>query len=616
MPNDDPTKPNISIKFNPAWTLQEAQRAIRAEEKAFKQDDGRVTPAELLLFSVDDTGKTNLGIFEERDRMPPPVVLVDGLPADPDDREQMFQGLGRRGLELLCYSDLSVQGKITDIAVCRSIAEANVSPLVEPVPIEPVPVTAEVTSQTGLISEDAFSLIIEFEGLDQPGVWPGASSGITLGVGYDLGFVSAEQFAADWERHLTAAQIARLKTVTGLTGGRAQAVASRFGDIKITRTAGMEVFNRCSLPKFAKITRGAFPGMEKLPVNAQGALISLVFNRGSKMDGSSRAEMAEIRHIVQGAKLPDETSTVLPRIASQIRQMKRLWDVRKLRGLHRRRDAEADLVVKAATDPGKLIQIAGAAVSAVVDVVGAVVGKPEAPAGASTAEKLVALARAHCNVGEKYRLGAFVPKDKKDHHGPWDCAEFVSWCIYQVAGCLYGCEDNAAPPAGADAYTGYWQRDAQARGRMISIDEAARTPGAILLRYPPQSGTGHIALSDGHGHTLEAKGTQFGVVTDQVSGRRWDTGMLIAEITYPKAGTAAPVQVATRVYFVGAKGMEKAVITAIQEKLRAAGFDPGPIDGEFGDQTAEAVLAFQGQNHLMVDGEVGPETAAKLGVTL
>ena len=606
--NDDPTKQNNPLTFKATWTLEEAQRVIRAEEKAFKHVDGAITSAELLLFSVDQAETTNVGVFEDRERAAEfPVMLVDGLPKDADDREMFFQGLGRRGLELICYSDLLVAGKIAEVAVCRAITAPKDPAIVDPVPHDPDPV-----APSGLISEDAFSLIIEFEGLDQPGSWPGASSGITLGVGYDLGFVSAAQFAADWARHLTEAQIARLKTAIGLTGGRAAGVASRFGDIKITRTAGMEVFNRCTLPRFTKITRGAFPGMEKLPVNAQGALISLTFNRGSKMDGPSRAEMAEIRRLIQTAKLPEDTRTLLPRIASQIRQMKRLWDVRRLRGLHRRRDAEADLVLKAATDPGKLIQILGT----VVDTVIGTVIKPAVPAGTSTAEKLVALARAHCNIGEKYRLGAFVPKDKQEHHGPWDCAEFVSWCIYQIAGCLYGCENNAGPAASADAYTGYWERDAKARGRMISIDEAARTPGAILLRYPPQSGTGHIALSDGQGHTLEAKGTQFGVVTDKVSGRRWDTGMLIEEITYPPAGTAAPVQVASRVYFVGAKNMEPAVTIAIQDKLRAAGFDPGPSDGDFGDQTAEAVLAFQAANQLMVDGEVGPETAGKLGVTL
>jgi hypothetical protein len=46
-------------------------------------------------------------------------------------------------------------------------------------------------------SDRALRLILDFEGLNQPGKWPGASSGITLGYGYDLGHVTASRFAED-----------------------------------------------------------------------------------------------------------------------------------------------------------------------------------------------------------------------------------------------------------------------------------------------------------------------------------------------------------------------------------------------------------------------------------
>ena len=42
----------------------------------------------------------------------------------------------------------------------------------------------------------------------------------------------------------------------------------------------------------------------------------------------------------------------------------------------------------------------------------------------------------------------------------------------------------------------------------------------------------------------------------------------------------------------------------------------GEADGKYGEQTRDAVMLFQRRNGLTVDGRVGPDTAAALGVTL
>lgn len=42
--------------------------------------------------------------------------------------------------------------------------------------------------------------------------------------------------------------------------------------------------------------------------------------------------------------------------------------------------------------------------------------------------------------------------------------------------------------------------------------------------------------------------------------------------------------------------------------LQSLGYDPGPIDGIFGPRTKNAVMRFQRDNGLKVDGIVGPET--------
>jgi GH24 family phage-related lysozyme (muramidase) len=189
------------------------------------------------------------------------------------------------------------------------------------------------------IPDEALALILDAEGLDQPSQWPGGSSGITIGVGYDLGFVTPEQFEEDWSPFLSSDEIGRLKDAIGLSGDAARQRAGEFRDIKIKRADAEQVFKEQTLPLFSQRTEDAFPGVDQLPPNAQGALVSLVFNRGGGMDGDRRREMRAIRDAVAAGDLQE--------IANQLRSMKRLWEGKGLDGLLRRRDAEADLVESA-----------------------------------------------------------------------------------------------------------------------------------------------------------------------------------------------------------------------------------------------------------------------------
>lgn len=203
-----------------------------------------------------------------------------------------------------------------------------------------------------MIPQKAIDLILEAEGVDQPGKWPGGGSGITLGFGSDIG---ADPKSLDfWKGVLTDDQIARLETARGITGRAAKQIETRFSDIRVTRAQALDVFTRRTLPRWERMTAEGFPGSDHLPGLAFGALVSLVFNRGTDLVGDRRREMKAIHDAIINSLKNEEgedpkvrEANLLRFIAKQIRSMKRIWQGKGLDGLLRRREAEAALVEEA-----------------------------------------------------------------------------------------------------------------------------------------------------------------------------------------------------------------------------------------------------------------------------
>jgi hypothetical protein len=230
-----------------------------------------------------------------------------------------------------------------------------------------------------------------------------------------------------------------------------------------------------------------------------------------------------------------------------------------------------------------------------------------------TGKRILRLAREH--IGEKYHLGTVAPKNNKNWRGPWDCAELASWLVYQVSERLYGCDRRFGDPASADAYTGFWGDDARDIGEKVTVATAAGIEGAAVLREPSPGRRGHIVISNGQGGTVEAHSTNRGVIEHTLDNRRWDCGILVPGIDYG-AGDDVPVEEPPQVLRYTTPMMTGTLVKKLQVKLKELGFDPGPKDGKFGPMTEAAVIAFQLSESLVVDGEVGPETARALEIEL
>jgi hypothetical protein len=202
-----------------------------------------------------------------------------------------------------------------------------------------------------MLSKKSLDLILEFEVgggenyynkyLKNP-TWPEGQSGVTIGVGYDLGYVNKTEFSEDW-KDLPKEIFDRLYKVVGIKGYNAKNLIRGLKDITIPWDIALKVFNNKTVTKFWNLTKETFPNFDNLPEDAKGGLVSLVFNRGNALEGDRRREMKLIRDGMKLVSTYDQKA--LSFIANQIRNMKRIWIGGSIeKGMSRRRDAEAKLI--------------------------------------------------------------------------------------------------------------------------------------------------------------------------------------------------------------------------------------------------------------------------------
>ena len=196
-----------------------------------------------------------------------------------------------------------------------------------------------------MISRKALELIIKFEIgsisyynriLQRPN-WPRGNSGITIGIGADLGYTTEKQFLLDWSGKLNLNYINALRPVVGLKGDQAKVMLKgEILNVKVPYVVAYEVFVKSSLPRYYAMTKAIYPELDSLNEDTRGALVSMVYNRGNKIEGDTRKEMKAIVELVAKADYEG--------IAEEIEKSKRLWENLKLEGLVTRREAEADLI--------------------------------------------------------------------------------------------------------------------------------------------------------------------------------------------------------------------------------------------------------------------------------
>lgn len=166
--------------------------------------------------------------------------------------------------------------------------------------------------------------------------WPGGSSGVTILLGYDLGYASAAKIHADLDGKAPAEMVNACVSCAGITGTRAHDAMLRVRTaINLSWSVALQVFLANDMPEWIATIHKVLPNTDKLSPDCLGVLVSLAYNRGAPFDraGDRYTEMRAIKADMASGHFAD--------ISAQLRSMARLWPPSN--GVHGRRFREAAL---------------------------------------------------------------------------------------------------------------------------------------------------------------------------------------------------------------------------------------------------------------------------------
>jgi hypothetical protein len=165
-------------------------------------------------------------------------------------------------------------------------------------------------------------------------IWPGVASGVTVGIGYDVGYVTPARLRADWQGRIPDRMIIALSRACGVRGAAAKALAAELrGQVVIPWEAAISNFREVKMPRWIATVKNKLPNTDKLHPDCLGMLVSLAYNRGPSFDapGDRYREMRAIKALMASGNFAG--------IPAQFRSMKRIWP--HVKGLQDRREREA-----------------------------------------------------------------------------------------------------------------------------------------------------------------------------------------------------------------------------------------------------------------------------------
>ena len=164
----------------------------------------------------------------------------------------------------------------------------------------------------------------------------------------------------------------------------------------------------------------------------------------------------------------------------------------------------------------------------------------------------------------------------------------------------------------------------------LSILTATLLAVAALLALVPSVATAYADVVGGNGYgnvvAVQARLSTLGYYKSAIDGK-WGSGTLAAVKRFQSdnglkadgvvgSGTASKLKIKLPVVGGISKGKTDFNVAAVQARLKTYGYYTGTVDGAWGNGTLRAVLKYQSDRGMTVDGVVGSGTASKLGITL
>ena len=188
-----------------------------------------------------------------------------------------------------------------------------------------------------------------------------------------------------------------------------------------------------------------------------------------------------------------------------------------------------------------------------------------------------------------------------------DCSGLFAWAFKKLGGYIYHGSNTI------------WDKYCTSKGELIKgkrDDGKDLKPGTAIFTHNKKTGKrGHIGLYIGDGWVIEASGTINGVIKSKLTISKWVEWGELKGVDYessPEDIITDPEENMT--YGTIRKGNKGPVVKYAQELLIKKGYSLPKYgaDGDFGNETLNAVKAFQKANGLTADGVIGAKTWEKL----
>ena len=188
-------------------------------------------------------------------------------------------------------------------------------------------------------------------------------------------------------------------------------------------------------------------------------------------------------------------------------------------------------------------------------------------------------------------------------HTVADCSGLFAWAFRQLGGSI------------AHGSNSIYDRYCTKKGKLTDDLKKTLQPGTAVFTGDAKS-NGHIGLYVGGGKCIEASSTEAGVITSNITAKKWTYWGTLKNVEYsaqnaPETPSVpADDKIPTGKLPTLRKGNTGEYVTLLQTKLMNAGYDLGAygVDGDFGSATLAAVKKFQKDHGLTVDGVVGANT--------